>query len=92
MLLFHKTGIYVCISNGGEGIYKACRENVSKQILIDGPTENVSKLIIIEVESSLNLETLQLESSKIPEDKFSVSRHGGNSSRRRLVSREVAQL
>jgi len=88
--------LHIRISNGGEGIYKACRENVSKQILIDGPTENVPKLIIIvgrfEVESSLNLETLQLESSKIPQDKFSVSGHGGNCSRRRLVSREVAQL
>ena len=41
---------------------------------------------------SLNLETLQLKSSKIPENEFSISGYSGNSPCRRLVSREVAHL
>jgi len=40
----------------------------------------------------LNLETLHLESSKVPENKFSVSCYSGKSPCRRLVTREVAHL
>ena len=42
--------------------------------------------------NSLNIETLHLESSKIPENKFSVSCDSGNSPCRCLVTREVAHL
>merc|ERR1719237_237141 len=57
-------------------------------------TENSSSGIsqLSNFEPSLNLETLQLESCDIPEDEFSVSSDSGNSSCRRLVSREVSHL
>ena len=61
-------------------------------IMIIGETCQIPQVWSSNFEPSLNLETLQLESCDIPEDEFSVSSDSGNSSCRRLVSREVSHL